>query len=270
MNSFRLKRGFTLIELLVTISIIGLLSSVVLASVNSARDKARIAAGLQYSANLYHTKGADAVGIWNLNEGADTAIADDSGSANNGTITSATWTTDTASTKQKNSLFFNGNSYVDIPYNASLLIDTRGFTYSAWIKPTSLPQSYNMFMGQYLPYFNVRSSGNLFLSFNASGQQTVSGTKVLGLNKWYHVAATVDSAGYATIYLDGKVEATGGPYTGLVGYTNRNFYIGQWESSGTYRFQGNIDEVRFYNHALGIAEIEKLYAESSPKHLSER
>jgi type II secretion system protein G len=37
------KRGFTLIELLVVISIIGLLSSVVIASLNASRNKAKVA-----------------------------------------------------------------------------------------------------------------------------------------------------------------------------------------------------------------------------------
>ena len=38
---FRMKKGFTLVELLVVISIIALLSSVVFASINNARAKAR-------------------------------------------------------------------------------------------------------------------------------------------------------------------------------------------------------------------------------------
>lgn len=48
-------RGFTLIELLVVISIISMLSSVVFGSVQSAREKARIASGIKFER---HTMGA--------------------------------------------------------------------------------------------------------------------------------------------------------------------------------------------------------------------
>ena len=61
------KRGFTLVELLVVISIISFLSSIVLASLNTAREKGRLGAAMQFSAQLQHQQGK--MGYWSFNNG---------------------------------------------------------------------------------------------------------------------------------------------------------------------------------------------------------
>lgn len=84
LNNFKDKGGFTLIELMVVISIIGMMSSIVFASLNSARDKGVIAAGQSFSRSLYTARGADALVYLNFDEG--TGIAKDtSGFGNDAT-----------------------------------------------------------------------------------------------------------------------------------------------------------------------------------------
>ena len=77
------NKSFTLIEVLVVVVIIGIIASIILISLGLAKNKAGIAAGLQFEANIHNSLGAYAIGIWDFNEGVGVSAADASGFNNN-------------------------------------------------------------------------------------------------------------------------------------------------------------------------------------------
>jgi len=80
------NKSFTLIELLVVIAIIGLLASIVMISVGSAWEKARVAGGQRFASQLDHS--LEAVGSWRFDEGSGTTANDGSGYGYNGRVIS--------------------------------------------------------------------------------------------------------------------------------------------------------------------------------------
>jgi hypothetical protein len=167
-----------------------------------------------------------------------------------------------------------GGTYIDTGVDPDA---SSNWTVSMWIYRTdtsafdwlfgSLDGSLNNGFG--MAFYNQASQGKFDVYLrNASGgnvwRTQGSGTR---FNNWEHVALTYNNSGSGTttIYHNGKpITATFGsnPATGSFASAT-NWYLG---SAGTWnleRFNGYIDQARFYDTDLTATEIELLYNETA-------
>ena len=125
--------GFVIIEVLVVVAIMGILSSVVLGNVRSAREKAEIAMGKAFDSHIYRVIGLSLLSKWSLENGA---AGDEAEGGNGGEIIGGV--TEVAGITS-NALQFNGtNGLVQSP---SSFFDTTPteFTVSLCAKPSFIP-----------------------------------------------------------------------------------------------------------------------------------
>lgn len=279
------KKGFTIIELLVVISIIGFLTSIVLVNLNLPfqKYKARVAKGLSFSQSVHNTLGSEAAGIWEFDEGSGLVAKDSSGYGTDGSISGATYTSETpnsvvGSGSGKSALSFNGSTD-SVLITTSKIGTEDQLTVAVWVLPYDQPAG-----GSFGDHNDIVRSGcfgsgewgiSTADSFNSSNQLYlligwltssvwwVPSSATVNKNQWNHLVLTMDrSNGKAYFYRDGQLISSITPIVG-VKPTTSGFRVGV-DCAG--EFKGIIDEVRIYNQLLTIGEIRRHYAEGLKKY----
>ena len=147
----------------------------------------------------------------------------------------------------------------------NLPIGNSTYTQSAWIKPNVLGAQGIVGWGNYgagrqVNAFRLFDSGNGFRHYWWGADLDATGlATVLNNGTWHHAATTFDGT-TRRIYLNGVQVAADVP--GANGATAANFRIGS-TNNGEF-FNGSIDDVALYNHALTATEIASLAGGASP------
>lgn len=215
---------------------------------------------------------ADLVAHWQFDEG-NGSIAYDSVGTNHGNILGAAWTNG----PEDGALLFDGvNDYVNL---SDLAVITTQFTVAAWANHYGLgggTDQINLIFsqrddktGHNHSDISLTSELTPDVPYVSAGVRSSSGPGQTiwhykkDYYEWHHYALTVDS-GYIKLFIDGvevnsTVNVQLGDYVTSVDYVT----IGRTRYSGrnTGFFNGVIDDVRIYDHALDADEVMALVPE---------
>jgi len=205
------------------------------------------------------------VAIWDFNEGTGSLLNDTYLGNNNGTITGATWSTDSVN---GSALSFDGvNDYV---HNGSLFpgyaipSGNAQRTVEFWIKPQSLSTGYIFGIGNTTSnnLFSIRSHpSNYNIRFEATGANDVDfWNAFLNNNSWNFVVLEYNGS-HILLELNGVLYSS--PITALNTGVN-GFYFGVFADGATSFYNGIIDESKLYNYALNASERAVDYQQFQP------
>ncbi|MHC4230289.1 MAG: LamG domain-containing protein, partial [Planctomycetota bacterium] len=201
---------------------------------------------------------AELVAYWSFDEGSGDRVFDSSGNGNDGTINGASW----GEGKYGPALHFNAqDNYVEVPTSESLETETN-VTVAAWINWIDAGDGWLCILAngqQGGPWENYglfvnRGGGFLYFTLSLDGGHVTQQTpnNAVQPDEWLHACATWDGS-MARIYVNGEM-VLGQAQSGTLVPPGLPLRIGHRDGSAHY-YNGIIDDVRVYNHALTEVEI---------------
>jgi len=221
------------------------------------------------------------VGWWPFNGNAN----DESGNGNNGTVNGATLTTDRFG-NTNTSYYFNGanSNFIEIPSSASLNSTNSNFSWSFWIKFSSISNDgWNSNPGVISKTQNgttcngatLIEGGGRLAAQNLMNCGTnlinngVGTNQITADNIWHHVVMTLRNGDSTKTYIDGVFQQSNIVDITYSIYSNTPIRIGRPTDPYWKSFTGIIDDIAIYNRALTQEEITQLYTACSTPFTSE-
>ncbi len=213
------------------------------------------------------------VSYWTLDEASGTTITDSSGSTNTGTFVGSI---NSVSGHAGNAINFNGSGNYIFTSNQVASPGPDAYTISAWFKvePTDDlghkivgyedPQS-GTSSGGYDRHLYMGTNGRIYFGWYPSGFELVASAGSLNDGNWHHAVGTHDGS-VGTLYVDGTFQGTsnsgpGYPYAGW--WRIGGYGLSGWTNADDGYFEGSLDEVKIFNRALSLEEVQTLYTGAS-------
>lgn len=189
------------------------------------------------------------VGLWLMNEGSGTSVADLSGNGNHATITDMTWKPG----KHGDSLEADV-----VTENAvtSYIPSTTDMTIAGWLYPTSTALTFRVWTAG-SRQFELLIWGNQWNAYGQGYDIYHATDSLVELNKWTHIAVVSNpSSNYSALYINGQTNSN---LEGAANASTPGVLYPAGSSNAT--MYGKYDSVYAWERALTASEIQQLYRE---------